>query len=967
MLKRWILDRLAAVEDQPLVLLSDPLGLTGGMSNELHAWGESHGFAIIACRTNLYFRWRYEEARADEAIQRILILDQSSLARRRHHAAHQPAPPFYPDLVAATPPQARIELSLRDFLVQTTGDANWPLSVDEPEYARAIVAHLADVLRAHENLRRADPTRFADSDLHTIIACAALGVPQAAFKRLTDRDLWRVGLLGHEALQELERLAPEATRPIRQALGAAPAPFSWLEHYDPATVVRAFYLSAILAQHVADWQLWLGALDPALRPLTGLSDARLQEASSALVDLDPAAAARDLEEAEGSLDRAALERLLLEQMHLDQPEGFAGALERERYSTLVCSLALLMALENLLGSRPARAEQARVAAALWPEPGSAAPSLVERRASAPWKELKEAYHRAAEIIELRDALNAALKDLAVQNPEQLTFQSFWELWNTSRLNRLEYALSDLARRLDSADLLPRPEDELPSAFVNALAHIRQAVHALEDQVQRRLGELDARFEELVARRYPDWAHADGPVYLTAQFLRRCLKPHWDPQNEDAALFIFDGLRYELWDEFVRPMFLERMELVAELPAISILPSETHLSRKALSAGAFPEAFDSGAGEDQLLRDGLRRELACDVPVEAIAPEGSGTGETVRYRAGRLQVLIFELADRELHRLELRTLPDGRRVPARPLAYLYQQHLKDMIDKEVLAVVRSLPAGCKVFVTADHGFVRAGRERLWLRKEDLNENVDCNYRWALLRVPPEDADLPARVRESVIAFTPAQLRLRTGEEVTDSKSKKPWRKEYRGVLFPRVGYSLGREDERFNPPAYTHGGISLGELVIPMAVLRVRPHQAGLVILEGLVGPARVVEGEEVEFRVRLRPGAGARGEEVRVDLSAAYARDAEAPPLPPQVVYVGPQGAEAAWRFRPDPADATPEERRAGEMARTLTVVATYRDGRRTARSVQCCQFTVRLDTDRVVRRVGNLGNILGLTPKGMH
>jgi len=965
-LREWVLARLVAVEQQPLVLVSDPLGLTEGMSNDLHAWGEAHGFTIIACRTNLYFRWRYEEARADESIQRILVLDQSSLGRRQHHASDQAAPPFYPDLVAATPPEARIELSLRDYLVHTTGDSSWPLSVDEPRYARAIAGCLPNVLRAYENLRRADPVRFADSDLHTIIAYAALDVPQAAFKHLTDRDLWRIGLLGHQALKQLESLVPGVTGPIRRALCSAPAPFSWLEHCDPETVVRAFYLSAILAQHVADWQLWLGTLDPALSALTGLSQPRLQEAGSALVELDPAAAEHDLEEAEGSLDQAALERLLLERMRLDQPDGFAGALERERYSTLVRSLALLMALENLLAGKPAPAEQARVAAALFPKAG-AEPTLAELRRSTAWSQLKEAYRLAADVLQLRDTLASALKHLAVLKPEQLTFQRFWELWNTSRLNRLEYELSALGRLLDSADLLPRPEDQLPSAFANALAHIRQAVRSLDEQVQRRLGELDAHFQGLVARQYPDWARTDGPVYLTAQFLRRCLKPHWDPQGEDAALLIFDGLRYELWDEFVRPMLLERMELLAELPAISILPSETHFSRKAISAGAFPEAFDSSAGEDQLLRDGLTRELGYDAPVEVIAPEASGTGEAVRYRAGRLRVLIFELADRDLHRLELRTLPDGRRVPERPLAFLYQQHLKDIIDTEILAVVRNLPAGCKVFVTADHGFVRAGRERLWLPREHLNESADCNYRWALLRVPLEGSDLPAKVRENVIAFTPAQLRLPAGDDAVDSKTKVPWRKEYAAVLFPRVGYSLARDGERFNPPAYTHGGISLAELIVPMAVLRVRRLEAGLVLLDPISGPATVVEGEEAEFRVRLRLGAGARAEEVRVDLSAHYSREPQARLLPPQVLFVGAAGAEASWRFAPDPADATPEERRAGEMARTLTIVATYRDGSRTARTAQSHRFTVRLDTDRVVRRVGNLGNILGLTPKGMH
>ena len=52
-------------------------------------------------------------------------------------------------------------------------------------------------------------------------------------------------------------------------------------------------------------------------------------------------------------------------------------------------------------------------------------------------------------------------------------------------------------------------------------------------------------------------------------------------------------------------------------------------------------------------------------------------------------------------------------------------------------------------------------------------------------------------------------------------------------------------------------------------------------------------------------------------------------------------------------------------MRRTLTITATARDGRRTIRKSQSMDFEVRLNTERVIRRVGNLGAILGLMPKG--
>ena len=100
-------------------------------------------------------------------------------------------------------------------------------------------------------------------------------------------------------------------------------------------------------------------------------------------------------------------------------------------------------------------------------------------------------------------------------------------------------------------------------------------------------------------------------------------------------------------------------------------------------------------------------------------------------------------------------------------------------------------------------------------------------------------------------------------------------------------------------------------------------------------------------------------------MEGSYARDPEHESLRSQVLYVSYQGADVTYRFKPDPKDATPEERRQGAMERTLAITTTYRDGRRTVRKTRTHRFTVRLNSEQVIRRVpAHLGNILGLTPK---
>ena len=362
-------------------------------------------------------------------------------------------------------------------------------------------------------------------------------------------------------------------------------------------------------------------------------------------------------------------------------------------------------------------------------------------------------------------------------------------------------------------------------------------------MRRSLEEVNRRFQLLIARQYPGWIKGDacGGVVadseprltepsgtapcLTAHFLRRCLRPHWDPSTEHAVLLIFDGMRYDIWDELLRPMLADSMELIADYPGLSLLPSETHITRKAICAGAPADQFDSRAGEDALLRAGLARELGYETTVEVLAPEGLGTGETVRYRAGNLDVYIFELCDKELHKVQMRTLPDGREVPTRPLAFIYQQHIKSVLETEVMAILRRLTPGTKVFITADHGFGPVARQPLWFDDDDLNEPEDCSYLNCRLRVPIEQARIPARVRDNIIAFTPEQLRMPI-QETRAVGGGAPVTKQYRAIVFPATGFSFKRQGAPYRPDAYTHGGISLQELIIPMVVLRVKSRKTG---------------------------------------------------------------------------------------------------------------------------------------------
>jgi hypothetical protein len=345
----------------------------------------------------------------------------------------------------------------------------------------------------------------------------------------------------------------------------------------------------------------------------------------------------------------------------------------------------------------------------------------------------------------------------------------------------------------------------------------------------------------------------------------------------------------------------------------------------------------------------------------------GTGETVRYRAGNIEFFIFELCDKELHKIPVKTLPDGRCVPGRPLAFIYQQHIKDIIDTEVMAIIRGITPDTKVFVVADHGFGVIGRERLRIDLSWLNEPNDCFYLNAWLRQTLGSVGAPRKVRDNVIEFSVSDLRMPDSGEAYDRTTKQSWQKKFESIIFPKTGYALARPKANFNPDAFSHGGISIQEMLVPMFAMRVKTPEEGLLVLGPIAGLAELIEGEEAEFKMPVQLTESHKHRELRIEAQAVYHNKESTPALSSLVQYISASGGDVVFRFVPDATDASDEERKTGIMERTLRISVTYREGQRMVRKARSIRFSMRLNSEKIVRRVpAHLGKILGLTPRSM-
>ena len=285
--------------------------------------------------------------------------------------------------------------------------------------------------------------------------------------------------------------------------------------------------------------------------------------------------------------------------------------------------------------------------------------------------------------------------LKVAEAKELEFSIFHQAWNKERLNRLDFYLSDLERLLRVGDILPLPINALWAEMGKRWKNARQAFQKTIAAAENAQNIINNRFQDFYRLNYTKWLNrTDTPVIFTHQFLSRMLKPYWDPQKDQkAVILVFDGLRTDAWDEFVRPVLEERYELIADQAGSAILPTETELSRKAISAGKLPEDFPPGSRrESELLKAWLKETLGWAPNFEIVRDSDTeASGIVVRYVSPQLEYIVFNFTDENLHHNQ------------NELALIYRSVVREIVQQDVRSVVRDLPDDALIFVTSDHGF------------------------------------------------------------------------------------------------------------------------------------------------------------------------------------------------------------------------------------------------------------------------
>jgi len=925
MLEPWILTKLDPHKKSRAVILRDPQRMIRPGARAVDGWAEEHGFTVLFCTGNLALREMYERLRGDPEV-RVLLVDRSRADGQL----------FYPDLEAAAPTPP-LELTLRDFLVEQTADPAWPQQVAERNLARLILANVEGAMAAHAQLREVSAGRFTDSDLNKIILGAALRINP--FRSLSAVEVRRLCLEQHDALEELDRVLPDEVKQIlRNLIKGAPKPFCYLLERDPAAIVRAFTLAGMLRQHKLDYGLLLANLDPSLHEYKNIEPAVLDGALQDLIHTDPDCILGDVQQAEDFLkdDPARLTFLLKDQLHLDEPKCAIEALKNERLSNLVRSLALATLLVDLILS-PVIAKHQKVLKLLEKQEQEAE-FPVMRRPTEQWQQLLAAYRRAIALYELTIRLKDEYLDLKVAPPGALDFARFDQLWNQQHLNRLDFYISDLERMLRVGDMLPVPHNLLWPEFEARWSAAREEFKTAAEIVAKVFQVINGQFQDLYHTNYTKWImQADSPVVFTHQFLPRMLKAHWDPKSgRKAVILVFDGLRTDAWDELVRPVLEERFEVIESRPGSALIPTETELSRKAISAGHLPTEFTiKGKRELDLLKAWLKDQMGLSPIFEAYEnTDTANSGITVRYQSDLLDYIVFNFTDDNLHH------------NAQDLAFIYKNTVREIIRQDVRSVLRELPANALVFITSDHGFTVMPPNPIDVGSEIVGDEQLVKYlsvRAAHNFSGPEAS--------KVVSFDIRALKIPIPDVPRGADP-------VQHLLFARPGYVFRRDRYKHKPDRFSHGGLSLAECLVPMVVMGPRKSNQGILSLDDVRQTGSMTEGEALELRLRVRSTL-MLFDGLPVTLTFSQAE------LPERKEFFS--GVEKTYNlhWKPKLPEITADHRAQGYVEFPLTVLLNYRYKDQPYRLSQTVDMRVRLDPTRLRRRIDSkLDLMMGKLPK---
>lgn len=384
----------------------------------------------------------------------------------------------------------------------------------------------------------------------------------------------------------------------------------------------------------------------------------------------------------------------------------------------------------------------------------------------------------------------------------------------------EELMSRVGRLMGSSDDLIRIDDwiSLYSDWMHGDVTYGSMLESDMKSVEKgRLQELAMRFSRFVEKAYPEWiASGESAPLMPQNFLERVVAPLLESSGE-LVLLVMDCMRLDQWLVMyseVEKWFHHRLDFM-----VVNLPSATPYSRNALFAGLLPrdihrfyrrnwvEEYGSpglNRHEPEHLQDALARIGGSSaVRAEYVKLGSHEEGESFRrslsqHLTGGFLAVVVSYLDHLTHgRSESEVLkdlaPDVRSFRELALSWFQGSFLK--------SVLKTLAArGATVVVTSDHGSdfctrfarVKGARGMSSSVRFRVGHSLTAEPKAAVVVRQPEEWGLPAgHPRKSYVFARPGLVLMQSG---------------------------MPRDDVRKFMGTFQHGGISIEEMIVPVATL-----------------------------------------------------------------------------------------------------------------------------------------------------
>jgi CheY-like chemotaxis protein len=331
-------------------------------------------------------------------------------------------------------------------------------------------------------------------------------------------------------------------------------------------------------------------------------------------------------------------------------------------------------------------------------------------------------------------------------------------------------------------------------------------------------EWNNEFTKYILNTYQEWLFDDGRPTMSPDVTARFVVPRLK-QKEKVLFIVVDCMRLDQW-MLVEPLVAEFYNVQRDY-YLSMLPTATPFARNALFAGLFPEEIDKAYPdvyniqeegslnrlEDQLFVDNLARHgLRFDKPVKYAKVYNNTEGEELFRRAGDffespVVTFVFNFLDILAHgrsnNVILKEIA-GTEAAFRSLMRSWFIHsplfsiLKAFAEREFTVVV-----------TSDHGSILCRRGTMAHGRRSTSTNLRYKY----------GDNLKSDPKDSLLIKKPEQWRLPSFSLATTYIIAK----EDFYFVYPNNYNEMVRQFQN----SFQHGGISIEEMIVPVATLTPR--------------------------------------------------------------------------------------------------------------------------------------------------